>query len=90
MPKAVRDRLGAKPGDELTFEAIEDGFLVKSQPRVNVLDFAGIASSNAHRVPSTAELLDQVIAEGRAGEAKARDRRIREEARPSPRAGGRH
>lgn len=78
VPKAVRDRLGAKPGDDLTFEATEDGFLVRSRPRVSVLDFAGVARSNAHRVPPTAEELDQVIAKGRAEEAVARDLRLRE------------
>jgi AbrB family looped-hinge helix DNA binding protein len=85
VPKAVRDRLGAKPGDDLTFEATEDGFLVRSQPRVNILDFAGAASASAHGIPTTAEELDQVISTGRAEEALARDLRIREAVRRPPR-----
>ncbi len=78
VPKAVRDVLGAKPGDDLTFEATEEGFLVRSQPRISVLDFAGLAGPSARMIPPTAEGLDQLIAKGRAEEAVARDVRLRE------------
>ncbi len=36
VPEAVRDRAGAEHRDELTFEAMEDGFLVRSEPRVSI------------------------------------------------------
>ncbi len=81
VPKAVRDRLGAKPGDDLTFEATEDGFLVRSRPRINILDFARAATRVPTGSPTTAEELDPVIAKGRAEEALARDLCLRESAR---------
>ncbi len=62
-------------------DELGDGFLVRSQPRVNILDFAGAASASAHGIPTTAEELDQVISTGRAEEALARDLRIREAVR---------
>ncbi|MDP9222730.1 MAG: AbrB/MazE/SpoVT family DNA-binding domain-containing protein [Actinomycetota bacterium] len=62
MPKAVRDDLGAKPGDEFEFEPAAGGYLVRHRRRRSILDFAGIAADSAHRVPETAEDLDELIA----------------------------
>lgn len=77
VPKAVRDQLGVRPGDELEFERRRDGFMVRPRPRVGVLDFAGIAQASAGSIPSTAEEIDALIAKGRAGLAVARDERLR-------------
>ena len=65
MPKAVRDQLGARAGDELTFEKTPRGFLVRHRPRISVLDFAGSANTAPDRIPATAEALDELIARGR-------------------------
>lgn len=62
VPKAVRDDLGAKPGDELEFQPAEGGFLVRHRRRPSVLDFAGVGAEGAHRVPQTAEEIDELIA----------------------------
>lgn len=44
VPKAVREALGAQPGDELEFEHVKDGFVVRHRPRTSILAFAGAAS----------------------------------------------
>jgi len=62
VPKAIRDELGAKPGDELEFERTEGGFLVRHRRRPSVLDFAGVAAKSAQDMPQTAEELDDLIA----------------------------
>lgn len=62
VPKAVRDSLGARAGDFLEFERVDDGFVVRHRPRADILAFAGIARSAARRIPETAEGIDSVIA----------------------------
>ena len=78
VPKAVRDRLGARPGDELEFEPRGDGFMLRHRPRLSVLAFAGLASASAERIPRTAEALDKALEQGRAKEALTQDRRLQD------------
>lgn len=73
VPKAVRDALGARPGDELEFVPRGEEFVVEVRHRQSVLDFAGIAASAAPRVPPTAAELDDLVERGMAEAALARD-----------------
>ena len=84
MPKAVRDALGARPGDVIEFVRRGDAFLVDVRPRRSVLDFAGIADDAAPRVPATAEDLDALIKRGMTDAAVAREKRTRSRSRQSP------
>jgi AbrB family looped-hinge helix DNA binding protein len=72
VPKAVRDALGARAGDDIEFVRQGDAFLVEVKPRRSVLDFAGIAADSAPRVPAAAEDLDELIERGMADAAVAR------------------
>ena len=78
VPKAVRDALGVRPGDDIEFVAQGENVVLRVRPRRSVLDFDGIASAAASRVPRTAEELDEMIARGmikasiaRAGQKRA-------------------
>lgn len=84
VPKAVRDALGARPGDDLEFVPSGDAFVVDVRPRRSVLDFAGIAGDAAPRIPATAEDLDRLIERGMTDAAVARERRTRGRSRQSP------
>ena len=72
VPKAVRDALGARPGDDLEFVARGDAMFVELRPRRSVLDFAGLASAAAGRIPGTAEELDALVDRGMADAAAGR------------------
>lgn len=78
VPKAVRDRLGARPGDELEFEPRGNGFMLRHRPRLSVLAFAGLATASAEGIPPTAEALDKALQQGRVEEALIRDRRLQD------------
>lgn len=84
VPKAIRDALGARPGDDIEFVRRGDAFLVDVRPRRSVLDFAGIAADAAPRVPATAEDLDGLIERGMTDAAVAREKRTRSRSRQSP------
>jgi len=84
VPKAVRDALGVRPGDEIEFLARGDELVVEVRPRRSVLDFAGIAAGAALDIPATAEELDEVVGRGMAEASVAREQRARGEARPTP------
>ena len=84
VPKAVRDALGARAGDEIEFVRQGDAFVVELRPRRSVLDFAGIAAEAAARVPATAEELDVAIARGMADAAVAREEGTRSAGRQQP------
>lgn len=77
VPKAVRDQLGARAGDELEFQRRGDGFLLRHKPRRNILEFAGIAADAAARLPASAEELDAVIARGMSKQAVTHELRVR-------------
>jgi antitoxin PrlF len=84
VPKAVRDALGARPGDEIEFVPRGDELLVEVRHRRSVLDFVGIAAKAAPRVPGTAAELDELVDRGMAAAALARATRARRAARQSP------
>lgn len=77
VPKAVREALGAGPGSVLEFERAGDAFLMRYRRRPSVLEFAGIASDAAGRLPETAQGIDRMIQDGMAAEAAARMTRRR-------------
>ena len=64
VPKAVRDALGARPGDDIEFIPRGTDLLVEVRPRRSLLDFAGIAADAVARVPGDAEDLDALIDAG--------------------------
>lgn len=72
VPKAVRDALGARPGDDLEFVPRGAAFVVTVHSRRGVLDFAGLAAAAADLIPATAEELDAAVAHGMAEAAIAR------------------
>ncbi len=77
VPKAIREHLGAGPGDDLMFEARDDGSaVVRRRKRISVLDLAGIAADSVSRAPATAEELDELIAEGLGRQFLAKQERM--------------
>lgn len=66
VPKAVREALGIRPGDEIEFVPRGDDFFVAVHPRRSVLEFAAIGAAAAGRLPAAPEELDAVVAEGMA------------------------
>jgi AbrB family looped-hinge helix DNA binding protein len=72
VPKSVRDSLDVGPGDELEFEPVGDGYVIRPRRRRSILDFAGIAGRASARIPATADELDQLLADGMAKEALRR------------------
>ena len=83
VPKAVREALGARPGDEIEFLARGAEVVVEVRHRRSVLDFAGMAVKAAPRVPGTAAELDELVERGMAEAATVRAMRSR---RPSHRS----
>ena len=77
LPKAIRDAMGAKPGDEIEFVPRGGEVVVELRPRRSVLDFSGIAAEATHRVPGSAAELDEMVARGMTEEAVARATRTR-------------
>lgn len=77
VPKAVRDVLGARPGDEIEFLARGAEVVVEVRHRRSVLDYAGMAAQAASRVPGTAAELDDLVEQGMADAATARVMRSR-------------
>ncbi len=72
VPKAVRDALGARPGDDIEFVPRGDELLIEVRQRRSVLDFAGIAADAKDHVPDTAAELDGLIDTGMREAAVAR------------------
>jgi antitoxin PrlF len=72
VPKAIRDALGARPGDDFEFVPRGRELLVEVRPRRSVLDFAGLASDMAADIPANAADLDELIERGMANDAVAR------------------
>jgi bifunctional DNA-binding transcriptional regulator/antitoxin component of YhaV-PrlF toxin-antitoxin module len=72
VPKAIRDALGVRPGDEIEFVPRDGDIFVEVRPRPSVLEFAGIASHAADALPATGEEIDELIERGMAEAAVAR------------------
>ena len=64
LPKAVREALGLKPGDRLTY-VIEEGCVRIRRPR-SILELAGMLEEYATDPPMTLEEMDEAIAEAAA------------------------
>ena len=47
LPKAVRDALGARPGDDIYFEHRDDEIVIRHRRRPSVMDFAGAFGKSA-------------------------------------------
>ena len=72
MPKAIRDHLDARPGDDLEFEPEPDGSaVVRRRRQINLIDLAGVAEDQAHLIPNDPAELKRLIGDGIA-EAVAR------------------
>lgn len=76
IPKAVREQLGVKPGDDVEFESGSDGIILRPRPRRSVLDFVGIAADNVAPIPKDPDELDRFLAESREREAATKMARI--------------
>ena len=76
VPKAVRDTLGPRPGDDLEFIPTERGFAVEVRPRRSILELAGLAADVAHLIPSDPHELHRIIEEGIAAQVMARAAKI--------------
>lgn len=72
VPKAIRDALGARPGDDIEFVPRGTELLVEVRLRRSVLEFAGIDPDAAARVPDSADDLDALIEDGMAEAAVRR------------------
>jgi AbrB family looped-hinge helix DNA binding protein len=64
LPKAVREALGLKPGDRLSY-VIEEGEVRIRRPR-SILELAGMLKAYAPDPPTTLEEMDEAIAEAAA------------------------
>ncbi len=84
VPKAGRDALGLRPGNDIEFVPRGTELLVEVRPRRSLLEFAGIAAQAAERVPDSADDLDALIDNGMAQAAVRRAGSVR---RGSRRAG---
>lgn len=87
VPKAVRDALGIKPGDDIEFVPRGTELLVEVRPRRSLLEFAGIAADAATRVPDSADALDALIEVGMAKAAVRRATSV-DRRRPGSRGSG--
>lgn len=77
VPKAIRDHLAAGPGDDIEFEPRADGSaIVRLRARHSILDLAGIAGSDAGRVPDDVKELKRVIGTGIADAVAAKQAKI--------------
>jgi AbrB family looped-hinge helix DNA binding protein len=72
VPKAVREALGARPGDDIEFVPRGSELLIEVRPRRSLLEFAGIAAEAMDHVPGTAAELDSRIDAGMRDAAVAR------------------
>jgi AbrB family looped-hinge helix DNA binding protein len=77
VPKAVRDQLGAKPGDELEFDPGPGGMVIRLRPRTSILAFAGVADSAATRIPASAEAMDDALERAGIERALVREAKFR-------------
>jgi antitoxin PrlF len=72
IPKAIRDRLGLKPGDRVKFFVHPDGSVVLL-PKLSTAALRGIVKSRRGR-PVTIEEMTKAAAEGAAGTSNVKRR----------------
>jgi len=75
VPKRVRDALRVAPGDELEFELVPDGAMVRPERRRSILEFAGIAGERSRLLPRTARELDELLSAANTARARRRSGR---------------
>ncbi len=56
IPKEIRDRLGIKPGDRMTFTLMPDGTVVIRVKRKSVMDLAGVLHKKGRKPVSIAQM----------------------------------
>ncbi len=66
LPKAVREQLGVRPGDRISFREIEGGAIVVEADTVDLMDLKGILRSRISGV--TVEQMNQTIRDSAARE----------------------
>lgn len=59
LPKAVREQLGVRPGDRVSFREIEGGAIVVEADTVDLMELKGAVRSRRHGV--TVEQMNQAI-----------------------------
>ena len=90
MPKAVRDRLGLKPGDDVEFEDRDGEVVLLPRRRRSILDFAGVLPPAPGVVlPKTTAQWKQAIRDSWADAVMEKERRIASQQRGERRAPGR-
>lgn len=81
MPKAIRDRLGLKPGDDVEFEDRGDLIVLVARRRRSILEFAGVLPPPPGVVqPQTNEEWERWISGASAEAAVRRHERVLREA----------
>jgi antitoxin PrlF len=90
VPKAVRDRLGLKPGDDIEFEDRDGEVVLVPRRRRSILEFAGVLPPAPGVVlPKTSAEWKQAIRDSWADAAVEREKRIASQVRGARRAPGR-
>jgi antitoxin PrlF len=56
IPKEIRDSLGIKPGDRMTFTLMPDGTVVIRVKRKSVMDLAGVLHKKGRKPVSIAQM----------------------------------
>ena len=56
IPKEIRDRLGIKAGDRMTFTLMLDGTVVMRVKRKSVMDLAGVLRKKGRKPVSIAQM----------------------------------
>ncbi len=82
VPKAIRDALGAVPGDEIVFERRGDEIVLGHRRRQSVMELAGIFADTAPRPGLTKARLREAVEEELARKHERRLRTAGERARP--------
>lgn len=77
VPKAVRDRLGLKPGDDVEFEDRDGEVVLLPRRRRSILEFAGVLPPPAGVVlPKSNEEWERLISDASAEAAVRRHERV--------------
>jgi antitoxin PrlF len=56
IPKEIRDSLGIKPGDRMTFTLMPDGTVLIRVKRKSVMDLAGVLHKKGRKPVSIAQM----------------------------------
>jgi AbrB family looped-hinge helix DNA binding protein len=77
MPKAIRDRLGLKPGDAVEFEDRDGEVVLVPRRRRSILDFAGVLPPAPGVIlPKTSAEWKEAIRDSWADAAAEKEKRI--------------